>query len=69
MSYVMLMLKFQSGDDGYDKDIKNPAYIPNIGESVHNERDSLKYYEVMSKEIYYNEGDTHILIKLQKKTS
>ena len=64
MSHLFaITIKFQSGPDSHEVLIKDPVYIPNIGESVHNERDISRYYTIVKKEVYYSgESHTHIIM-------
>jgi hypothetical protein len=65
--YFAISIKFESGTDTYERVIKNPVYIPNIGESVHNEKDISTYYTVTKKEVYYSGDDhTHVIMTAKK---
>lgn len=60
--YYVLSINFE-GENSFEKQIKNPPCIPNIGEYVHNEKDISQYYVVTKKEFYYSEGShTHVII-------
>ena len=44
--------------------VRNAAYVPNIGDAVHNENDKLYRYFITRKDIYYNGVDVPMTIIL-----
>ena len=53
--------------DGSNHTIRDAKYVPNIGESVHNEKDVYYRYFVDKKDIYYNDNiSVNIIISAVK---
>lgn len=69
MSNLILKIRYKNkeGVENNEKEIKAPVYIPNLGESVHNENDLTKYYNVTAKDCFYYDSLTVISIVATEK--
>lgn len=65
---IQILIKFNDAE-GTQLLIKSPAYIPNIGESIQNNKEAMSFFYVTRKEVYYSPeyNITNIIINADKK--
>jgi hypothetical protein len=65
---IQIIIKFNDAE-GTQLLIKSPAYIPNIGDTVHNKNEAMSFFTVTRKDVYYSPdiNITNIIINADKK--
>ena len=65
MTTINMIINFSDNTEVF---FSNPAYIPNIGENVQNEKDPNYFYFVTRKSIYYTTNNLiSVIIHADKK--
>lgn len=60
---MTLVINFKGAKGFEDRiDIPNPEYIPNIGDDIHNNKQTITRFFVERKSVFYNSSGTNVII-------